>query len=937
MTVKPTRRGLLKGTLGGTLTAALTGCRSEQARGELSQLTAPGEKIVDAIPVDVTVNRTATQLAAGPDTTALEAVRNQLGLTGTKLACGHGACGACTIQVDGKPVASCLLPATSLHRRRVTTVEGLATDLRGLHPVQRAFIGEDAMQCGYCTPGFVVEAAAFFDAWRAEHGKQPPSREVIADALSGHLCRCGAYTQIYAALARACEGAYDNAGERGPRYDAREKVTGQAKYTVDVQLPNMVYGAIGRAHVAHATIRRIDWSRALQHPGVYAAVDLTMGVRAIRFAGQELVAIAAESEAIARHALTLVDYDLDVHTPIIGIEAGRTAKDHVYTSRATRKQAPNANEAPLLPLKWRGNLRGPFQLFSKSRGKARRAVAEAKDSGDAKRLAGGQFSTQTQCHSTLEPHACVADWRDDLLVVHLSTQGVHQAAEDIAKRFDLPAERVQVLAQHVGGGFGGKAVLSLELVAAVELSRQLGRPVRVVLDRHEELATGGNRPAQEIDLALAADTEGKFTGVQVKSFADAGVAVGSAPSILFRIMYAKTPKKLEDWDVVTHAAPGKPLRAPGGPPAFWALEQAVDELAHARSEDPIALRRRNDPNPARKELYTWAESLPLWRDRATSIAADSGRYRRGVGLAVGGWFYFVQPSARVQVDTTPGGFVVSTACQDIGNGSKSVLAQAVANVFGIDPGMVAIRVGDSKLVPGPMSAGSRTATTIGPAATQAAENLREELLEIAEAQLGYRGAQAIPGGLRHSAGETSWGEVLARAPRLTTIGRRKRDRKGYVFGIGGLAAGRYVSGSLQVSEVEVDTRLGTVRVLQSQVGLGVGKIFTPVLARSQATGGVIQGISYALYEERRLDPNTGAVLTGNLEDYRIAGLGDVGTIDIHFMQKGFENVTGGGVGLAELVKLAPAAALGNAVFHATGYRPRHLPLRPDRVLKGLRT
>ncbi|MGB1277862.1 MAG: xanthine dehydrogenase family protein molybdopterin-binding subunit, partial [Nannocystaceae bacterium] len=370
--------------------------------------------------------------------------------------------------------------------------------------------------------------------------------------------------------------------------------------------------------------------------------------------------------------------------------------------------------------------------------------------------------------------------------------------------------QVQVLAPYVGGGFGGKAVLALEMVAAVELSRAASRPVRVVLDRHEELTVGGNRPAQDLDVALASDAQGKFTGLRAISHGDAGVAVGSAPSILFRIMYADTPKQLEDWDVITHAAPGKPLRGPGGPPAFWALEQSVDALAYARGEDPIALRRKNDPNPARKELYTWAEQLPVWRNRAPTAGNDRGRFRRGTGLAVGGWFYFVQPSARVQVDTTPGGLVVSTACQDMGNGSRSVLAAAVAEVFGIDPGMVVVRIGDSKLVPGPMSGGSRTATTLAPAATAAALDIREELLEIAEAQLGYHGAQATRGGIRHTGGEASWAEILARAPRLTTVGRRKRDRRGYFFALGGLAAGRYIGGSVQVSEVEVDTRLGTV-------------------------------------------------------------------------------------------------------------------------------
>ncbi|MEZ4427210.1 MAG: molybdopterin-dependent oxidoreductase [Nannocystaceae bacterium] len=929
-----TRRGLLRGTLG-TALATTAGCRRE-LESELG--SAPAVEPPHGGPqvsITTTVNGVARTAQVGVDTSASELLRDTLKLTGTKVSCGHGACGACTVQLDGVPVTTCILPATSLHGKAVTTVEALGQG--GLHPVQRAFMAEDALQCGFCTPGFVVEAAAFHDKWRAEQGARAPTRDEIAAALAGHLCRCGAYENIYAAVAGACAGKFDKSPETGPRVDARAKVTGEARYTVDVQLPNQLVGKLLRSPHAHAQVKRLDWSKAVAAPGVHGVVELLGAQRTLRYVGQELVALAAVDEEAAARGLSLIEVEYEVKPAIIGLDAGLDPKAlPVYPTRNTRKALPNANEAPLLPVRWSGNLRGPFQFLSKKRGAAERAVKRRREApADGVALA-ATYETQVQCHTCLEPHACVADWRDDGLTVHLSTQAVHTMSEDIAQRWKLKHEAVQVLAPYVGGGFGSKATLTTETIAAVELSRLTKRPVMVALERREELAVGGNRPAQRTEIALASSASGELEGMTVRSYTDAGVAVGSAPSMLFRIMYADAPKHIEDWDVLTHAPPGKPLRAPGGPPAFWALEQTIDELAHHRGEDPIAVRRRFDPNPARAKLYAWASALPVWRGRRPP-AQDKGRFRRGVGVAAAGWPYFVQPSTRVQLEVTAGGLVASTAAQDMGNGTRSVIAQAVADVFGVSPSSITVQLGDSRYVPGPMSGGSRTSASVYPAAYHAAIELREELVDFARGRFGIAGAVAAPGGLHHGGRTIPWADVFKAAPRLSTVGKRKRDKGGYFLPpIKDLAVGKYVSGGVHVTELEVDTRLGRIRVLGSWIGIGVGKIYVPKLARSQAIGGVTQAIGYALYEERRLDPRFGALLTGGLEDYRIPGIADIGEFEVYFMEDGFENVRSGGVGLGELVKLAPAAAIGNAVFNATGWRPRQLPIRPDRVLAGVK-
>jgi xanthine dehydrogenase YagR molybdenum-binding subunit len=367
------------------------------------------------------------------------------------------------------------------------------------------------------------------------------------------------------------------------------------------------------------------------------------------------------------------------------------------------------------------------------------------------------------------------------------------------------------------------------------------------------------------------------------------------------------------------------------------LEQAIDALAVARHEDPIVLRQRWDDSNVRQRLYTWAQALPIWLARQP-VASDRGRFRRGVGVAAAGWFYITSPATRVRVETSPDGIVASTAAQDIGNGTRTVIADAIADVFGIDSSQIDVRVGDSRFLEGPMSAGSRTTMSVVPCAEDAAVWLRDRLIQIATRQLGCLNPRAVRGGIAHDGGFLPWNDLFQVAEPLSRDGERKRDKGGYMFPfrLDGLSFGKYSSGAVQVAHVEVDTRLGKVRVLETWGGYGIGRIVSQALARSQAQGGVIQGLSYALYEERRLDPATGALLTGSLDDYRIAGIGDVGPIHVHFDEGGFENARGRGAGLGEIVTVAVPASIGNAVYHATGWRPRDLPLRPDRVVEGVR-
>ena len=847
------------------------------------------------------VNGKTATVESGPDAPAVDLLREGLGLTGTKPACGSGVCGACTILVGGTPVVSCLTPAAAVEGRDVTTVEGLG----GRHPVQRAFAAHDALQCGYCTPGFVVEAAAFTDRWRAAHGDVTPDRSQIARAMAGHLCRCGAYESILAAIAAACAGRHDGDDPVPARVEAWEKITGQARYTTDVRLEGQLEGVIIRSTRPHARVGAV-------HVDGAAVADLMPADRVVRYVGQPIAAVAAPTSAAAIGAAATAEVE---YTPLPATlttaEAEKPDAPLVYDSRAGRRGAPKSNEAPLSPAKWQGNLRGPAAASWRAV-TAMRRIDEARERGD-QRLVSATFTTAAQVHTSMEPHACVARWDDrGELHLHLSTQAVSMVAAEAAKRWGLKPAQIHIVADHVGGGFGSKVHLTSDIIAAVELARVAAAPVRVVLGRAEELTDGGSRPATRIELSLLADADVGLAAMSLDAWSDGGTSIGSNAAALSRYIYGTAPRRLRDFDVLTHQPPGAPFRGPGGPPMAWALEQAVDEIAHRCGEDPIALRRRWDGNPKRRALYEWAAALPAWTGRQP-VGSPDGRFRRGVGVAATNWLYLLDPGTEIELVVQGGVVVARTATQDIGTGSRSVIADIVRTELGLPAGRVRVEVGRTGTVYGPASVASSSTPSIGPAALDAARRLRA----------------ALPAGPVL--------EALGSAEGVRVVGKRRRDRRGYVtpFPIGNLAIGRGFAGAVHLTEVEVDARLATVRVTRVWCGIAAGHIYAERLARSQCEGGIIQGIGYALFEQRHVDPATGVVLTDNLEDYRIPGIGDTPEINLHFHQEGWEHVTGHGVGLGEMSTVGMAASIGNAVHAATGWRPHDLPIRPDRLREGI--
>ncbi len=891
-----------------------------------------------------TINGQSFEFEPRHDETAIEVLRERAGLTGTKMACGGGICGACTIRVDNVPKCSCLMPATQMDGADIRTIEEHGLD--NLHPIQRAFMANEGLQCGFCTPGFINEGIAFYDRWRAEHGKSEPSKHDIALAMGGHLCRCGAYMGIYAAIQKACAGEYDDAPDAPiHRIDAPEKVTGTAKYTVDIVFDGQLEGKILRSKYPHAIIKGIDKSEAEALEGVFAVADLMKLGEKVRWVGQPIAGVAAVDERTALLALQKIHIDYEVLPAAVGTEAAQKPDAPTVWEKEKRGDIPSAAEEIDIPYKWKNNVgHVPADLLiSPLRGRAKRALEKVRKK-DPNMLAEQVYINHQQVHTALEPHAAVANWDGSKLHVVASSQSVYAVRNELAHHFGIDIEQITVEGKYIGGAFGAKGGLYREIIVAVTLALAAKAPVRVANSRLEELAYAGTRTGSRAEITLSVKKDGSPGAMHFHSYGDAGIAAGAAPAAVYWLMSPEGLRKdFSDNIIVNNTPPTMPFRAPDGPAKRWAVESAIDEAAARNGLGPVAIRRCWWPkHEIKNRLLDWVESIPQWQERKAMAGADKGRFKRGIGLAMATWMFLYHPHTKVKVSSSPDGFKVECASQDVGNGTRTALAKAMEDALGINRHQVSIEIGSSELPIGPMSTGSQTTVSVYPTTVTACEKVIEHLVKESEAKLGLGNARAVKGGIQHSSGFTAWDEVLAVATPFEYID--KRGAEPMVMGLRfatmsketNPSNGRRFSHGAVVTEVEVDTLLGKIRPINVWTSVAVGKIRVPELATSQMYGGVIQGLGYALYEQKTFDYKTGHVLSANLNDYRIPGIGDTPEIHVHFDEEGYEEVRGKGIGLAELATIGIAGSVGNAVYHATGWRPTQTPITPSDVLKGLK-
>jgi xanthine dehydrogenase YagR molybdenum-binding subunit len=724
-------------------------------------------------------------------------------------------------------------------------------------------------------------------------------------------------------------------GKARPRWNGRGKVTGAIRYTVDVMPQGMLFGRILRSPLPHARVRSIDLSAVRRLESVKAivsAVNPDDPSRAVvRYVGQPVVAVAATSIAEAEEALKLIRVDYKPLPFVVDIdEALKAGAPKVYEAESA-PQGGGFPGAAALPLD--GNARGPALA---SRGDVAQALAVAEVALE------GEYSTQVQTHCCMEPHGLVADWRDDGLTVYISTQFTAGVRRELAQAFDLSIDKVRVVVDGMGGGFGSKSTLGNYGRLGVALSRQAGAPVRLTLTRPEEQMDSGNRPSVRQRIRLGASRDGALTAMAIESHGTAGVGLGAGIGNFAQAIYDCPNFSSAQYDVFINAGPGSAMRAPGNTPGAWGLESAIDELAEKLGVDPLALRDRIDPSPARREERRIGTERIGW-SRRHAPGADPGPVKRGLGMAQSLWGANVQTAASIAVRLRRNGVVEAfSSVQDIGSGIGTVVQQTIAETLGLQPSQIVIHIGDTNFPAGPPSYGSRTTASITPPARVAAWKILQALFAKAAPALG-----ADPGDLLARGGAIETRSEPKRSIRfadaaalidgdmLSVTETRSEDYGGFKRAIGEAALARQDLGGVQFAEVAVDVETGIIRVERVVAAQDCGRPMNPLLLESQLQGGVLMGLSYALYEERLLDRATGRMVNANLEQYKVAGPREAPQIDAMVIENYQGRSATDAYGIAEPANIATAPAIGNAVYNAIGVRLRALPMTPAAVLEAL--
>jgi xanthine dehydrogenase YagR molybdenum-binding subunit len=726
-------------------------------------------------------------------------------------------------------------------------------------------------------------------------------------------------------------------GKPVPRQNGRAKVTGATHFTVDVTLPGMLHGRILRSSVPHAEVRAVDTAAAARYPGVRGIMPIATpddpATSIVRYVGAPIAAVVAVSLAAAEEALRLIRVDYKSLPFVVDMDkACEPTAPAIYDSASAPKgHASGFPAAAGLPLD--GNVRGPA---TDSRGDPTDGFTQA----DV--VVEGEFRTQVQTHCCLEPHAIVADWRADGLTVYMSTQFTAGVRHELAESFGLPLNRVRVIVDGMGGGFGSKSSLGNYGRIAVALSRQAQAPVRIILDRQEEQMDSGNRPGTWQRLRIGAKRDGSLTAISLVSYGTAGVAVGAGIGNVAQAMYACANYEAAQHDVFINAGPGCAMRGPGNTPGAWAVEQAIDELAERLSIDPLELRDRIDLSPVRREERRIGAERIGWQ-RRHAPGADPGPIKRGLGVAQSLWGANVQTNCACEVRIMRDGSVeVLSGVQDIGTGIGTVLAQVVAEVLGLRVDQITVRIGDTEFPAGPPSYGSRTTASITPAARTAASQVLQSLFHEAALAL-----NAAPEDLVARDGRVvvridpsrslDFAEAAARlrTDRISAVASRSDDYGSFRRRMGDAAIAQQDLGGVQFAAVAVDTETGIVRVERVVAAQDCGRPMNPLLIESQVQGGVLMGMSYALFEERILDQHTGHMVNPNLEQYKLAGPRETPAIDVVVLENYQGQSATDAYGIAEPASIATPPAIANAVYNAIGVRLRSLPLTPAVVLAAL--
>ncbi|HSO24815.1 MAG TPA: xanthine dehydrogenase family protein molybdopterin-binding subunit [Chondromyces sp.] len=726
----------------------------------------------------------------------------------------------------------------------------------------------------------------------------------------------------------------DIVGTRLPRVDAYERVSGAAVYPHDVSLPEMLHGAILRCPHAHAKVTRIDTSKAEKMPGVRAVLTpsssgaeipwYTRGGKAYsrlldthcRHEGEEVAAVAAETPLQAFDALRAIEVEYEVLPFVVDYESALDA------------DAPAVHEG--------GNLVGEPSV--RERGDLEAGFAEADI------VIERTYRTACEIHAPMEPHGSVVKWDGNRLTVWDSTQGVYAVQRGVADALGLALANVRVIGHYMGGGFGSKLEVGKYTVIAALMAKTSGRPVKIFLPREDCMLATGNRPANTMTIKIGAASDGTLTAIDYRSIGTGGAyPYGAGSSTLAAYLYRCANVRTEDTTVFINAGKARPMRAPGFPQGAWALDQAMDELAERLGIDPLEMRLRNLSDVAQTGDGTPFTSNQLeaclregakafgW-EAARSSAASDGPVRRGVGLAACFWGYAGGPPSTVIVKLFADGSAnLNMGASDIGTGTKTWAAMIVAEELGVPMEQIQIEHADTGTTQyATPSGGSKTVPSDSPAVRAAAYAVKHQLLEMAAAQLEVEADEL----------ELADGFITSRSNPDTKVAvaeLEKLGRQGVVVGTGYRAPNPEDKVTwpfaAQFCEVEVDTRTGEVRLLRFLGAHDSGRVLNRLTFDNQVFGGIAMGVGLAMTEERVLDRRTGKMVNISFHDYKVPTMKDVAPahecLPIDVPDTEFN--TTGTKGLGEPATIPTAAAIANAVAHATGVRVADSPLNPTRL------
>ncbi len=738
-------------------------------------------------------------------------------------------------------------------------------------------------------------------------------------------------------------------GKPVPRVDARDKVTGKAKYTRDIRLPGMLYGVIVRSPYAAAEIRSVDTAAAEKMPGVHAVYVLDR--TRVRFEGHELAAVAAETPEQAEDAARAIRIDykpgpfvvsfaqaMQPDAPLV-MRTGATEEGHVSAQTGVQPVALAwAADGP----PQQGNVVGPARgsLFGKNRGDVPHAVQVS----DA--VVEQKFRTPVQTHSCLETHAAIAYWEsNDRLIVHCGAKSATRTREELADYFGLPHTHVRVSTSFIGGHFGTKSSGLPYAAIAAQLAKRAKRPVKIALSRQDEHLVGGNRPQNQMQVRVAGMRDGTLAAVELINHGSAGAGFGAGAAGPFFSIYDCANVEVADYDVLMNTGPACAFRAPGHPQGAFALEVAIDMLCERLGHDPVGFRLQNScgRTPWRaEELKIGAERIGWNTRRDIRSGTGEGPLKHGIGVANSVWYSVYNPGAQVEVQLNKDGSVVAfTSTSAPGAGSRTVIAQAIAEELGRQAQQIEVRLSDSDYPYSPPPGGSKLTSTVTPPARQAAYRVKQVLLRHAARHLGVevetlrlqRGGTIVA----QSGKQLEWQQACALLPggKTAALGERLDDYGGPALALSRLSMGQDLMAGVQFAEVTVDERLGRVTVDKIVAVQDCGRVFNPLLAESQLQGGIINALSFGLFEERVMDELEGRMLNPDFLFYKMAGSREMPEIDTVFLNVYHGQTSTDARNLGEPAKVATVAAVVNAIYNATGAWMTGLPITPGRVLEAL--